>query len=183
MALVMNIRRRQEQKRPEKSTDEGTENTICWPPAYSHVNTGLIQLFSPCLFDTVHCLNKRPLTLDTVRQTIVPIPAVSVYFYLTHCIFLLSIVIVGNTVGTMGRIDLRKGKSNEVVSNSHYYISPLLIGLNLMSTSSWPASVSHIWNDVCRYQQDWRQSSWYRQEKGPQGKVAGLFLAVYSWRK
>ena len=168
MALVMNIRRRQEQKRPEKSTDEGTENTICWPPAYSHVNTGL---------------NKRPLTLDIVRQTIVPIPAVSVYFYLTHCIFLLSIVIVGNTVGTMGRIDLRKGKSNEVVSNSHYYISPLLIGLNLMSTSSWPASVSHIWNDVCRYQQDWRQSSWYRQEKGPQGKVAGLFLAVYSWRK
>ena len=179
MALVMNIRRRQEQKRPEKSTEEGqAENTIWWPPAYSHVNTGLIQLFSPCLFDTVHCLNKRPLTLFTVRQTIVPIPAVSVYFYLTHCIFLLSIVIVGNTVGTMGRIDLRKGKSNEVVSNSHYYISPLLIGLNLMSTSSWRASVNHIWNDVCPYQQDWRQSSWYRQEKGTQGKVAGLFLAV-----
>ena len=120
MALVMNIRRRQEQKRSEKSTEEGqAESTIWSPPAYSHVNTGLIQLFSPCLFDTVHCLNKRPLTLDTVRQTIVPIPAVSVYFYLTHCIFLLSIVIVGNTVGTMARIDLRKGKSNAVVSNYH----------------------------------------------------------------
>ena len=69
MALVMNIRRRQEQKRPEKSTDEGqAENTICLPPAYSHVNTGLIQFFSRCLFDTVHCLNKRPLSLYTVRH-------------------------------------------------------------------------------------------------------------------
>ena len=78
MALVMNIRRRQEQKRPEKSTDEGqAENTICWPPAYSHVNAGLIQFFSRCLFDTVHCLSKRPLSLYTVRQTIVLKPTYS----------------------------------------------------------------------------------------------------------
>lgn len=54
---VMNILQRQEQKRPEKRTEEGqAKNTICWPPAYSHVNTGLIQLFSRCLFDTVCCL-------------------------------------------------------------------------------------------------------------------------------
>lgn len=76
--ILINIRRRQEQKRPEKSTEEGqAENTICWPPAYSHVNTGLIQFFSRCLFDTVHSLYKRPLTLCTVRQTLVLRPTYS----------------------------------------------------------------------------------------------------------
>lgn len=89
MALVMNIRRRQEQKRSEKSTEEGqAESTIWWPPAYSHVNTGLIQLFSPCLFDTVHCLNKRPLTLDSKANYSADPSGVGLF--LSHALYFLT---------------------------------------------------------------------------------------------